>query len=47
MFLASDCTHMLFIDADIDFSADDMFSMVRAMEATPNAGCSAGPIRDG
>lgn len=33
MFLASDCTHMLFIDADIDFSADDVFSMVRAMDA--------------
>lgn len=33
MFLASDCTHMLFVDADIDFSPDDVFSMVRAMDA--------------
>ncbi|MDK2761722.1 MAG: hypothetical protein KYX64_10255 [Sphingopyxis sp.] len=31
MFLASDCTHLLFVDADIDFAADDVFSMVRAM----------------
>jgi len=38
MFLASDCTHMLFIDADIDFSPDDIFSMVRAMDANPEVG---------
>lgn len=31
MFLASDCTHLLFVDADIDFAADDVFAMVRAM----------------
>jgi len=36
MFLASDCTHMLFVDADIDFAADDVFSMVRAMDANPD-----------
>ena len=42
MFLASDCTHMLFVDADIDFSADDVFSMVRAMEAHPEVGILGG-----
>lgn len=31
IFLASDCTHLLFIDADIDFAADDVFSMLHAM----------------
>ena len=35
MFLASDCTHMLFVDADIDFTSDDVFSMVQAMAARP------------
>lgn len=35
MFLASDCTHMLFVDADIDFTSDDVFSMVRAMAGRP------------
>jgi hypothetical protein len=38
MFLASDCTHMLFVDADIDFAADDIFSMIRAMDASPDCG---------
>lgn len=32
-FLMSDCTHMLFVDADIDFSSDDIFSMVKTMNA--------------
>lgn len=36
IFLASDCTHLLFIDADIDFMSDDVFSMVRAMDASPD-----------
>ena len=36
IFLASDCTHMLFVDADIDFAADDVFSMVRAMDGHPD-----------
>ncbi len=36
MFLASDCTHLLFVDADIDFTADDVFSMVRAMADKPD-----------
>ncbi len=31
MFLASDCTHLLFVDADIDFAAEDVFAMVGAM----------------
>ncbi|WP_428683284.1 glycosyltransferase family 2 protein [Sphingopyxis sp.] len=31
IFLASDCTHLLFVDADIDFAAEDVFSMLHAM----------------
>jgi len=31
IFLASDCTHLLFVDADIDFAAEDVFSMLLAM----------------
>lgn len=42
MFLASDCTHLLFIDADIDFSAEDVFSLIRAMEANPDCGVLGG-----
>lgn len=38
MFLASDCTHMLFVDADIDFTPDDIFSLIRAMDANPEVG---------
>ncbi len=38
MFLASDCTHLLFVDADIDFTAGDVFSMVRAMDGHPECG---------
>jgi len=38
MFLASDCTHMLFVDADIDFAAEDVFSMVRAMDGDADCG---------
>lgn len=38
MFLASDCTHLLFVDADIDFAAEDIFSMLRAMDASPDCG---------
>lgn len=38
MFLASDCTHLLFVDADIDFSADDIFAMIGAMAERPEVG---------
>lgn len=41
-FLGSDCTHLLFIDADIDFSADDIFAMVKAMQARPECGILGG-----
>lgn len=42
MFLASDCTHMLFIDADIDFSSEDIFSLIRVMDAHPQCGIVGG-----
>jgi hypothetical protein len=32
IFLQSDCTHLLFVDADIDFDAHDIFAMIEAME---------------
>lgn len=38
MFLASDCTHLLFVDADIDFSPDDIFAMLRAIEGRDECG---------
>lgn len=41
-FLRSDCTHLLFIDADIDFSADDIFAMVNAMLARAECGVLGG-----
>ena len=42
MFLASDCTHLLFVDADIDFSADDAFSLIHAMDAHADVGVLGG-----
>ncbi|MEQ8310114.1 MAG: hypothetical protein RIA72_05380 [Sphingopyxis sp.] len=36
LFVQSDCTHLLFVDADIDFAAADIFSMVEAMAARPD-----------
>jgi len=42
MFLASDCTHLLFVDADIDFSPDDVFSLIHAMGANPECGVIGG-----
>lgn len=43
-FRNSDFTHMLFIDSDIDFSADDIFSMVRAMAGKPECAILGGPV---
>ncbi len=42
MFLASDCTHLLFVDADIDFSPDDVFSLIHVMAAHPECGVLGG-----
>ncbi len=42
MFLASDCTHLLFVDADIDFSPDDVFSLIRVMDGHPQCGVLGG-----
>ena len=44
IFLASDFTHLLFIDADIDFSADDVFSLVKAMAEKPDCAILGGPV---
>ena len=43
-FRNSDFTHMLFIDSDIDFSADDVFSMVRAMAGQADCAILGGPV---
>ena len=43
-FRNSDFTHMLFIDSDIDFSADDIFSMVRAMAGQSDCAILGGPV---
>lgn len=43
-FRNSDFTHMLFIDSDIDFAADDIFSMVRAMAGHPECAILGGPV---
>src|SRR3546814_16311739 len=31
-----DCTHLLFVDADIDFAAADIFALIGAMMARPD-----------
>lgn len=36
LFVQSDCTHLLFVDADIDFVAADIFAMIEAMAARPD-----------
>ena len=44
IFLNSDFTHLLFIDADIDFSADDVFSLVKAMAGNGDCAVLGGPV---
>lgn len=44
IFLASDSTHLLFIDSDIDFSADDVFSLIKAMAVKPDCAILGGPV---
>ena len=36
LFMQSDCTHLLFVDADIDFAAADIFAMIEAMAGRPD-----------
>ncbi len=36
LFVQSDCSHLLFVDADIDFAAADIFAMIAAMMARPD-----------
>ena len=44
IFLNSDFTHMLFVDSDIDFAADDVFSLVRTMAQRPDCAVIGGPV---
>ena len=43
-FLRSDFTHLLFIDSDIDFAADDIFSLIDAMAQRPECAVLGGPV---
>lgn len=36
LFVQSDCSHLLFVDADIDFAAADIFAMIEAMAGRPD-----------
>ena len=36
LFVQSDCTHLLFVDADIDFAAADIFAMISATTTRPD-----------
>lgn len=44
IFLNSDFTHLLFIDSDIDFAADDVFSLLRAMAERSDCAVLGGPV---
>src|SRR3546814_8386628 len=44
IFLQSDCTHLLFVDDDIDFAAEDIFAMVAAMAERPKCGILGAPV---
>ncbi|MBB5707268.1 glycosyltransferase family 2 protein [Sphingopyxis panaciterrulae] len=44
IFLQSDCTHLLFVDDDIDFAAEDIFAMVAAMAERPECGILGAPV---
>src|SRR3546814_10064939 len=44
LFVQSDCTHLLFVDADIDFAAADIFAMIAAMMARPDCAILGGAV---
>ena len=44
VFLNTDFTHLLFIDSDIGFDPDGIFSMIAAMQATPNCAILGAPV---
>jgi len=44
IFLKSDCTHLLFIDDDVDFAADDVFAMLGAMAGRPDCAILGAPV---
>lgn len=44
IFLQSDCTHLLFVDDDVDFGADDVFAMIAAMAAREDCAILGAPV---
>ena len=44
IFLQSDCTHLLFVDDDVDFAADDVFAMIAAMAAREDCAILGAPV---
>lgn len=43
-FLRSDFTHLMFVDADVDFAASDIFSMLATMQRNPACGVIGPPF---
>lgn len=44
IFLNSDFTHMLFLDSDVDVSAEDVLSLIRTMASRPDCAVIGGPL---